>query len=168
VGCDMNFEDIKKKVGAEFPEDVTFSEKHGCRFLDTKPYVFKKVLSFLKDECDFEYLVDVVAAHWPKRKEKFDVIYNVFSITNKIRVFVRLKIEADSLETVTDLWKSALFLEREQYDLVGVRFEGHPDLRRILMPEYFEGNPLKKDYPLKGRKWFNETDEQQLGISFSK
>lgn len=164
----MSFEDIKKKVGMEFPEDVSFSETYGCRFLDTKPYVFKKVLVFLKDECDFEYLSDVVAAHWPKRKEKFDVIYNLFSIKNKLRVFVRVKIESDVIETVTDLWKSAIFLEREQYDLVGVKFEGHPDLRRILMPEFFKGHPLRKDYPLKGRKWFNDVDEQNLGISYSK
>ncbi len=164
----MNFEELKDKLKRAFPEGVGYIEQHGCNFIDVDVSEFKAMLKYLRDECDFEYLSDVVAAHWPKRKEKFDVIYNLYSIKNKLRVFVRVKIESDAIETVTDLWKSAIFLEREQYDLVGVRFEGHPDLRRILMPEYFTGHPLRKDYPLKGRKWFNDVDEQNLGIHFSK
>lgn len=164
----MNFDELKDKINKEFPQNVSFREQYGCRFVNAEPYEFKSILRYLRDECEFEYLVDVVAAHWPKRKEKFDVIYNIFSIKNKLRVFVKVQIESDTIESVADLWKSALFLEREQYDLIGVKFEGHPDLRRILMPEYFKDHPLRKDYPLKGRKWFNDEDEQNQGISFSK
>ena len=75
-------------------------------------------------------------------------------------------ISDEVIETISDLYKSALFLEREQYDLVGVKFIGHPDLRRILMPEFFDKHPLRKDFNLKDRSWYNDVDEQNLGIKY--
>ena len=140
----------------------------GCNFIMPEVGVCKDVLTDLREKFDFSYLVDVVGAHWPKRHKKFDIIYNLYSIKNKIRVFVKVSVVDENIETVSDIWKSAMFLEREQYDLVGIKFEGHPDLRRILLPDYFEKHPLRKDFDLKDRSWFNDVDEQGLGIKYSK
>lgn len=164
----MNFTDLVKKIEEKFPSKISSYEKFGARFIVVDRSCYKDLLRSMKYDFGFEYLVDIVATHWPKRKEKFDIVYNLFSVANKIRVFVKVAIEGDTIDSVVDIWKGANYLEREQYDLVGVKFAGHPDLRRILLPDFFEGHPLRKDYPLKGRKWFNNADEQGLGLKFSR
>ncbi|ADR18227.1 NADH-quinone oxidoreductase subunit C [Calditerrivibrio nitroreducens] len=164
----MTFADLVAKLGEKFPSKINSYEKFGTRFIVVDRAVAKDLLRSMKYDFGFTYLVDIVATHWPKRKEKFDVVYNLFSINDKLRVFVKYSIENEKTFTVTDIWQGANFLEREQYDLVGVVFEGHPDLRRILLPEFFDGHPLRKEYPLKGRKWFNNADEQGLGLKFTR
>jgi len=164
----MTFNDLVAKLTEKFPSKINSYEKFGSKYIVVDRSVAKDLLRSMKYDFGFTYLVDIVAVHWPKRKEKFDVVYNLFSINDKLRVFVKYSIENEKTFTVTDIWKSANFLEREQYDLVGVVFEGHPDLRRILLPEFFEGHPLRKEYPLKGRKWFNNADEQGLGLKFTR
>jgi NADH-quinone oxidoreductase subunit C len=164
----MTFNDLVAKLTEKFPSKINSYEKFGSKYIVVDRSVAKDLLRSMKYDFGFTYLVDIVAVHWPKRKEKFDVVYNLFSINDKLRVFVKCSIENEKTFTVTDIWKSANFLEREQYDLVGVVFEGHPDLRRILLPEFFEGHPLRKEYPLKGRKWFNNADEQGLGLKFTR
>jgi len=164
----MTFNDLVAKLTEKFPSKINSYEKFGSKYIVVDRSVAKDLLRSMKYDFGFTYLVDIVAVHWPKRKEKFDVVYNLFSINDKLRVFVKCSIENEKTFTVTDIWKSASFLEREQYDLVGVVFEGHPDLRRILLPEFFEGHPLRKEYPLKGRKWFNNADEQGLGLKFTR
>jgi NADH-quinone oxidoreductase subunit C len=99
----------------------------------------------------FNFLSDLTASDWPPRSKRFDVIYSLYSISLKHRV--RLKVQAgdgDAVPTVTGVWPSANWLEREVFDLFGIRFEGHPDLRRILMPDDWQGYPQRKDYPLEG------------------
>jgi NADH-quinone oxidoreductase subunit C len=130
--------------------------------------VYKEFLKALYEDYSFKYMADVVATHWPKKRMKFEVTNNLFSVQNKLRVFVKLESEENKFPTITDIWAGANLMEREQYDLVGVVFEGHPDLRRVLLPEFFEGHPLRKDFPLKERTWFNNADEQGLGIKFSR
>ncbi|MCX8084718.1 MAG: NADH-quinone oxidoreductase subunit C [Calditerrivibrio sp.] len=164
----MTFADLVAKLNEKFPGKINCFEKFGNKNIVVDRSVAKELLKSLKVEFGFTYLVDIVATHWPKRKEKFDLVYNLFNIDKKLRVFVKYSIENDRTFTVVDIWKGANFLEREQYDLVGVFFEGHPDLRRILLPDFFDGHPLRKDYPLKGRKWFNNADEQGLGLKFSR
>lgn len=111
-----------------------------------------EVCDFLRldKETSFNYLSDLTCVHYPERVEApFEVVYNLFSISNNERV--RLKVRTDDetgVESVTGVWPSANWLEREVYDLFGVRFEGHPDLRRLLLPPDWEGYPLRKDYPL--------------------
>lgn len=99
----------------------------------------------------FEMLLDITAVDYLNRKEKrFEVVYLLLSIKNKTRI--RLKVPVDDGEkvpTASLLWKNANWLEREVYDMFGIEFEGHPDLRRILLYPEFEGHPLRKDYPLK-------------------
>jgi NADH-quinone oxidoreductase subunit C len=99
----------------------------------------------------FDYLSDVTASDWPPRAKRFDVVYCLFSTSLQHRV--RLKIRAgdgDPVPSVTGVWPAANWLEREVWDLFGVNFTGHPDRRRILMPDEWQGHPQRKDYPLEG------------------
>src|SRR5262245_40914827 len=99
----------------------------------------------------FDHCSDVTASDWPQRPQRFDVVYALYSVPNRQRV--RLKVRAagnEPVPSVTGIWPSANWLEREVYDLFGVAFTGHPDLRRILMPEDWQGHPQRKDYPLEG------------------
>jgi NADH-quinone oxidoreductase subunit C len=99
----------------------------------------------------FNFCSDVTATDWPSRGQRFDVIYCLYSIPHRQRV--RLKVRAgeeDLVPSVTGVWPAANWLEREVFDMFGVRFSGHPDLRRVLMPEEWQGHPQRKDYPLEG------------------
>lgn len=164
----MEFDKLLNNLSEKFPGKINGQKSFGHRFITTEESILKEVLSLLKSDYGFDYLVDIVATHWPKKKQKFELSYNLFNVDKKIRIFLKCAIADASAQTVTDVWKSANYLEREQFDLVGIVFDGHPDLRRILLPDFFEGHPLRKEFPLKERKWFNKTDEQGLGISFTK
>ena len=121
------------------------------------------VLEYLKTdpELAYNYLVDVTAVDNSQMESeliqfdyaRFMVVYQLYSYQGQCRVRVKVPVhESDlSIPSVTGLWRGANWLERETYDMFGIHFEGHPDLRRILMPDDFEGHPLRKDYPLQGR-----------------
>jgi len=99
----------------------------------------------------FDFCSDVTASDWPVRAKRFDVIYSLYSIPLRHRL--RLKLQAgdgEGVPSVSGVWPAANWLEREVFDLFGVRFDGHPDLRRILMPDDWQGHPQRKDYPLEG------------------
>lgn len=107
-------------------------------------------LKFLKDE-GFDYLVDVSSAHFPEREEiELHYLVRDLKTRKQIRVKTVLQVEDARTSSACDIWGGANFMEREVYDLMGVIFEGHPDLRRILMPEDFEDFPLRKEYPMEG------------------
>jgi NADH-quinone oxidoreductase subunit C len=99
----------------------------------------------------FDFCSDVTAVDWPTRTPRFDVVYCLYStrLHHRARMKVRIA-EGEAVPSVTGVWPSANWLEREVYDMFGVRFAGHPDLRRILMPEEWQGHPQRKDYPLEG------------------
>jgi NADH/F420H2 dehydrogenase subunit C len=102
-------------------------------------------------DASFELCSDVTATDWPPRAERFDVIYVLFSMRHRQRLRMKVKVaESQPLASVTPVWPSANWLEREVYDMFGVNFVGHPDRRRILMPEEWQGYPQRKDYPLEG------------------
>lgn len=108
-----------------------------------------EICSFLKDDSDksFNYLSDLTCVHWPRTPAPFEIVYNLFSIESNERV--RLKVRTkESVESITGVWPAANWLEREVFDLFGVRFDNHPDLRRLLLPPDWQGYPLRKDYPL--------------------
>jgi len=115
-----------------------------------------KVVEFLKTDSRllFNVLIDITAVDYPERNPRFDVVYQFLSLPFNRRM--RLKILVDGtqpvLDSVTSLWGSANWLEREVWDMFGIRFAGHPDLKRILMYEEFEGHPLRKDYPTTKRQ----------------
>jgi NADH-quinone oxidoreductase subunit C len=108
---------------------------------------------FLKDEQQFDMLADLCGAdRGPEEEPRFVVNYHLFSTKhhNRIRLKVRVDEEDPHLPTVTGLWKTANWHERETFDMFGTIFDGHPDLRRILLPSDFDGHALRKDYPLRG------------------
>lgn len=100
-------------------------------------------------ETPFDYLSDLTCVHWPDNREApFEVIYNLYSIPKNERVRLKVATSGDGVESVTSIWPGAEWPEREVYDLFGVVFDNHPDLRRILLPPDWDGHPLRKDYPL--------------------
>ena len=138
---------LKAKFGDAIGEAVEFIGQvsvnvDGQRIVD--------ICNFLKSEGEtkFDYLSDLTCVHYPERRgSPFEVVYNLFSIESNERVRLKARIK-DSIETVTGVWPAANWLEREVFDLFGVRFENHPDLRRLLLPPDWQGYPLRKDYPL--------------------
>jgi NADH-quinone oxidoreductase subunit C len=98
----------------------------------------------------FDFLSDLTATDWPPRTPRFDVIYCLASTRLRHRVRLKVRTGESGVPSVVGIWPAANWLEREVFDLFGVRFDGHPDLRRILMPEDWQGHPQRKDYPLEG------------------
>ena len=103
-------------------------------------------------DCPFDFLSDVTCVDWLPSEPRFEVVYQLLSIPKKERVRLKVRLEGSSpaIDTVTSVWPAANYFEREVFDLFGIRFIGHPYLRRLLMPEDWEGHPLRKDYPVEG------------------
>lgn len=103
-------------------------------------------------DCAFNYLADVTCVDWFPSEPRFEVVYHLLSISKKERVRLKVRLEGSSpaLDSITDIWPAANYFEREVFDLFGVRFARHPYLRRLLMPEDWDGHPLRKDYPVEG------------------
>lgn len=99
----------------------------------------------------FDACCDVTATDWPPRNPRFDLIYCLYSTRLQHRVRLKVRVaDDDAAPSVSPVWPAASWLEREVFDLFGIRFDGHPDLRRILMPDEWQGHPQRKDYPLEG------------------
>ncbi|MBZ5575973.1 MAG: NADH-quinone oxidoreductase subunit C [Acidobacteriia bacterium] len=152
--------DVKEQFGDRLLAASTYL---GQNFLLVKPEAAVPVVEYLKVEADFDYLVDITAVDWPKRAERFDLVYIVYSFARNERVRVKTSI-ADGFRpaTTTGVHLTANWLEREVFDMFGIEFAGHPDLRRILLPEDWQGYPLRKDYPIlqQDQRWVQEN----LGI----
>ncbi|MBZ5701146.1 MAG: NADH-quinone oxidoreductase subunit C [Acidobacteriia bacterium] len=122
-----------------------------------------EIARYTHDEEKFNLLSDLTAVDWPKREKRFDVVLNLYSFTHNARL--RLKVQAGAGESVTSVsgvWPTANWLEREVYDMFGIEFAGHPNLQRILLPEEWQGFPLRKDYDIltQDQAWVREN----LGI----
>lgn len=144
-------ETLKGKFGDAIVE--THSE-HGDDTAVVRPEQWKDVCRFLRDDPStaFDMLVDLCAVDYPDREPRFEVVLHLYSVDKKHRVRLKSRVgdaEGDDakIDTVADIWMGANWFERETYDLMGISFKGHPDLRRILMYPEFEGHPLRKDYP---------------------
>ena len=110
-----------------------------------------RVLTYLRDDCEFKVLIDICGADWPERPKRFDVVYHLLSLTKNLRLRVKVKTdEATPVASAISVFPSAGWYERETFDLYGVVFADHPDLRRILTDYGFDGHPLRKDFPLTG------------------
>jgi NADH-quinone oxidoreductase subunit C len=114
----------------------------------------REACALLRDDpgCPFDYISDVTCVDWYPTEPRFEVVYHLLSIPRKERVRLKVRLEGDSpvVESVTSVWPGANYFEREVFDLFGIRFSEHPYLRRIQMPENWEGHPLRKDYPVEG------------------
>jgi NADH-quinone oxidoreductase subunit C len=132
------------------------SDYRGDLTLVIRPDSIRKVLGFLKENLQYEMLLDIFAVDYltyePTTPERFAVIYNLYSVSTKrrVRLKVFLKEENPEVDSVHDLYASANWFEREAWDLFGIQFKGHPHLVRILCHHEFEGHPLRKDYPSDG------------------
>ncbi len=118
-----------------------------------RPFL-REACVLLKEDpgCLFNYISDVTCVDWLPNEPRFEVIYHLLSTSKKERLRLKVRLSADSpvVDSVTSIWPGANYFEREVFDLFGVRFTGHPYMRRLLMPEDWEGHPLRKDYPVEG------------------
>jgi NADH-quinone oxidoreductase subunit C len=137
---------------AEAVTGVKFDREEMTIYID--PAYIREACVALKDDatCPFNFLSDVTCVDWYPSEPRFEVVYHLLSIPNKERVRLKVRLNGGSpaIESLTSVWPGANYFEREVFDLFGVRFTGHPYLRRILMPEDWEGHPLRKDYPVEG------------------
>ena len=125
----------------------------GELMLECAPDRLIGLLTFLRDDpkCLFKQLIDVCGVDWPEREKRFDVVYNLLSLKNNLRIRVKVATdESTPVPSAASVYSAAGWFERETYDLYGVWFADHPDLRRILTDYGFEGHPLRKDFPLTG------------------
>ena len=152
--------DLKERFGDRVKETSTYL---GQNFIVATPDGAIPVLEYLKLEADFDYLVDITAVDWPKRAGRFDLVYVVYSFPRNERVRIKTAIpDGFQPQTAVGVHLTANWLEREVFDMFGIEFAGHPDMQRILMPEDWEGYPLRKDYSIlrQDQRWVREN----LGI----
>jgi NADH-quinone oxidoreductase subunit C len=137
---------LKERFGGEITE---FSTYLGQNFLVAKPDAVVPILETLKLELDFDYLVDLTAVDYPKRPDRFEILYILYSFARNERLRVKTMVpDGYRPATAVTVHLTANWLEREVFDMFGVEFEGHPDMRRILLPEEWQGYPLRKDYSI--------------------
>jgi NADH-quinone oxidoreductase subunit C len=133
-------------------EDVKFDRDEMTIYVERS--AIREACALLKEDpaCPFNAFSDLTCVDWYPSEPRFEVVYHLLSIANKerVRLKVRLNSSSPAVESITSLWPGANYFEREVFDLFGIRFTGHPYLRRILMPEDWEGYPLRKDYPVEG------------------
>lgn len=149
---------LKARFGSAIREASTYL---GQNYLVVDPAAIVEICYALRDDEQFNMLVDLTAADYPKKPERFEIIYQLYSFPRNERLRVKAAV-AGKIASVVEIWKTADWLEREAYDMFGVTFEGHPDLRRILLPEEWQGFPLRKDHHIlqQDDQWVREN----LGI----
>ncbi len=146
---------LLETLKTRFPAAVL--ETHAFRGDETavvKKEAWKEVAAYLKDELGFDLLLDLTAADYLPREPRFELVCHFYSTKHNYRLRLKCPVPAGdaSADTLTGLWPGADWFEREAWDMFGITFAGHPDLRRLLMYDGFEGHPLRKDYPLKKRQ----------------
>lgn len=162
---DVALRDLGDYVQAALPEavrDVEMDRDELCLIVDRERIA--RVLKFLRDDvnCQFKQLMDVCGVDYPERAERFEVVYNLLSLSHNRRIRVKLFASpATPVPTVTEVFSAANWWERETWDLFGILFRDHPDLRRILSDYGFQGHPLRKDFPLTGYVEVRYDDEQK-------
>jgi NADH-quinone oxidoreductase subunit C len=135
---------LKGQYGSGIREANTYL---GQNYMVVEPSVVFELLQILRDREQFDYCVDITAVHYPQREKQFDLVWILYSFPRNERIRVKTMIaDGESVPSAVSVWATANWLEREVYDMFGIRFDGHPDLKRILMPDGWKGYPLRKDY----------------------
>ena len=146
--------DLEKKINSELATKINSSEiKHNQLYIDINGENLIEVLIFLKNSsfAKFRQLIDITAVDYPEQSRRFKLIYLLLSHEHNSRIILSYSInEKEIIQSVTEIFPSANWMEREVFDMYGIKFNGHPDLRRILTDYNFEGFPLRKDFPLTG------------------
>ncbi len=151
IKFDSSIEEIR--LPGIYPTDVPI--------IYVKGNALTELLMFLKTDqiLDYQFLSDLTATD-EEVQPRFEVVYNLFSHSTKLRIRVKCRVsEGQEVRTATAIWPGANWAEREVWDMFGIRFAGHPSLRRLLMDERWEGHPLRKDYPLRGYQFFQTSQE---------
>src|SRR5215469_4782951 len=128
----------------------------GQRYLIVDSSILPEILRRMREQEGFDYCVDITAVHYPKREQQFDIVYVLYSFPKNERIRVKTGIkDGDRLPSAFPIWPTANWLEREVFDMFGIVFDGHPGLKRILLPEDWHGHPLRKDYDIlqQDREW---------------
>jgi NADH-quinone oxidoreductase subunit C len=143
---------ISATLSTKFSQEVTdLKEANGQLWGYVDKRAVKKVCAYLKNDCGFNILMDLTCVdylHWEEKADRFEIVYNLYSMKANERIFLRARVSEDDavIDSVDSVWPAANWLEREVWDMFGIRFTGHPGLKRILMYEEFQGHALRKDY----------------------
>lgn len=150
---EISADPLIEALKSEFSGAILSAKKFlGQRILEVETAQLIDVLAYLRDdpEADFKMLSDVTAVDYPKKPKRFEVVYQLYSIQKNHELRIKTSVAAgQSCPSVVSLWSTANWLERECYDMFGIEFEGHPDLRRILLPDGWHGFPLRKEYEIR-------------------
>ena len=154
---DQNLNKVEKLINSELSSKISGSEiKFGELLFKTSVSEIPEVIKFLKldNKFKFKQLIDIAAIDYPNEEKRFELVYLLLSVENNIRVKISIKFETnEKIPSIVKIFPSANWMEREIFDMYGIKFINHPDLRRILTDYNFKGHPLRKDFPLTG---FNE------------
>jgi NADH-quinone oxidoreductase subunit C len=156
--------ELPQRVKQHFGDNVTeFATYLGQNFIVAQPDSVPSLIEYLKVDEDFEYLVDITAVDWPKRAERFDLVYVLYNFAHNQRIRVKAYLPENYMpRSVVESHLAADWLEREVFDMFGIEFEGHPNMKRILLPDEWEGHPLRKDYNI--LQMDNRWVQENLGI----
>ena len=157
--------ELGETIVAALPDEVTgVSVALGELTITARAGAIIKVLSFLRDDtaCQFRLLMDLCGVDYPERSPRFEVVYNLLSLTHNQRVRVKIAVDENApVASAVPVYSAAGWFERETWDMYGILFSGHPDLRRLLTDYGFEGHPLRKDFPLTGYVEMRYDDEEK-------
>ncbi|MFC1856153.1 NADH-quinone oxidoreductase subunit C [Thermodesulfobacteriota bacterium] len=147
---DATVESVAENLKKHFPsavESVEVITKETVIYV--KKAEIKKVLAYLKETFTMDYLFSITVVDYPERNPRFDVVYHLRTLLKDLQITIKAKVEdGKAIDSVYELYKSANWFEREAYDMLGVEFKGHPNLKRLYMPHDFNGHPLRKEFPL--------------------
>lgn len=162
----MSYKNVIQTIHKKFPESIIKEcENNGQREITLAQSEFYETMRALHDNSDLPYdmLTDILGIDRTPRKPRFDLVYILMSTNDFSRLFVRLKAEeGEKIPSVSNIWHSADWAEREVFDLMGITFSDHPDLKRILTWKNFEGHPLRKDFPLEGKDFDKPFDPETI------
>ena len=164
-----SLKDLEKIVNSGLSTAVRKSEiKFNQLFIDIKVEELKAIILFLKtnNKCKFKQLIDITAVDYIDKEQRFKIVYLLLSHENNLRIVINTNIEeGKEVPSITKIFTSSNWMEREVFDMYGISFEGHPDLRRILTDYGFEGYPLRKDFPLSGHTEVRYSEDKKKVIS---
>src|SRR4051812_14257659 len=147
--CDELLESLSKAFGESLSQRTEF---RGETSFTISPADLREVANFCRANLSFDYLLDITSIDNFNEEPRFEIVYHIYSMPHSVHLRLKLKVpeETGAVETVSDMWPTANWHEREAYDMMGIKFRGHPDLRRILMWDGYPFFPLRKDFPLAG------------------
>lgn len=159
--------EIPAALESQFGSDILRSATYrGQDFVEVTATIVPDLLRTLRDDRDYDYLAEETAVDYPNDEKRFELVYVLYSFSRNHRLRIKARLaEGVKMPSVVDLYSGANWMEREIFDMFGIEFSGHPDLRRILMPDEWEGHPLRKDYGIvqQDTRWVQENLEIESG-----